>query len=234
MPGAEALELGVADLQAAGVALGLVHGGGGGVVLARDEQDLETLPAVGLQGGDVPVHVLVVVVSADDAVELEQDAVLATPARDAEQLADVRALATADFDIGGFVEAVARDGQDVEVGRVRADPALGDLGPVGDDADRFDLEILLAVVDHLAQHARVQERLAAREVDFLHARLRQPQKPGFGVVQGRNVAVGVGVETEAAFVVAAACEVVVDTERDRLVIDAEFVGYVGCRDHLGS
>lgn len=229
MAGAEALELGVADLQAAGVALGgllVPRGGrgGGGVVLARDEQDLETLPAVGLQGRNVAVHVLGVVVRADDAVELEQHAVLATPARDAEQLAGVRALAAADLDVGGLVEAVAGHGQGVEVGRVRADPGLGDLGPVGDDADRFNSQLLLAVVDHLAQHARVQERLAAREVDLLHPRLCQPLQPGFGVVQRRNVAVGVGVETEAAFVVAAAREVVVDAERDCLVVDAEFVG----------
>lgn len=107
---AEGGELGVGDAEIAGVAQG-----GGGVVFAGDDEDLEAFPAEGPQAGEDGVHVFGVVEAADDCVELEFDSEFAAPGGDLEEFVDVVAAASADGDVGLLVEGVAGDGEDVDV-----------------------------------------------------------------------------------------------------------------------
>lgn len=75
------------------------------------------LPADGVQLLNVLPHVLVHVEAVDDGVDLEGHAVVPAPPLQLPQVLHVvdLALATADQDVDVFVEAVAGDGQDVQV-----------------------------------------------------------------------------------------------------------------------
>jgi hypothetical protein len=57
-----------------------------------------------------------------------------------------------------------------------------------------------AAVNQFAKMAGVQEWLTTSEVDFLHAGQGEKGKGSFGIWQGSNVTVCVGVKAEAAFI----------------------------------
>ena len=128
MPFTKSLVLLVRDLE-----LPHVSQRGVGVVLPRDHEHLEALPAKRLQLRNPAVHVLLVVELADHGVQLEFDAVLEAPFRDFGQLSHVVAIAAADGDIGGFVEGVAGHGEDVDVLPVFLEEGLVDQAAVRDD-----------------------------------------------------------------------------------------------------
>lgn len=75
------------------------------------------LPAHRVQLGDVLRHVLVHVEGVDDGVDLESHLILLAPAADFVEVLQVAlpALSSANQLVGGLVEAVARDGQDVQI-----------------------------------------------------------------------------------------------------------------------
>lgn len=104
---------------------------------------------------------------ANDSVQFELDAKLSAPFPNAEQLLDVFPSTTADEFVGPFVEAVARNTQNVHEFAVLVQPRFCDFGTIGNDRDTFHAEIFLA---ELTQPAKimVEERFAAREVDFAH------------------------------------------------------------------
>ena len=155
-------------------------------------------------------HVLGVGEAADDGVELEADAVAAAPGRDAGELAHGIAAAAADGGVGGFVEGVARHGEDVDVLAVLLEEGLRHPAAVRDDRDGLQVQRFFAVGEHVPEEGAVQERLAAGEVELLHAGLGEEGKAAFGVFFGHAVGGGGGVEAEAARLVALAGEVVDD------------------------
>lgn len=75
------------------------------------------LPAAGAELGDALRHVFIHVEGVDDRVDLERHLVLLAPGADLVQVLQVAlpALSSADQLIGRLVEAVTRDGQDVQV-----------------------------------------------------------------------------------------------------------------------
>ena len=115
-----------------------------------------------------------------------------------------------EIEVGGdlAIEGVTGDGQDIEVVAKLPHPALRHLhprhrapgqprhlAPVGDDGDAGDVELLLAVPDHLPQvgaapgglhhgwlHSLDQEGFPAREVDLLHAGLGEEGEPPLGLL----------------------------------------------------
>lgn len=146
------------------------------------------------------VHVLVPVVLTNHRIQLEHHPVSLAPTRDPTKLGNVLSTATADLGVCGFVETVARDGEDVEVASVFLDPVFTDQGTVGHDGHGFQTEFSFGVVDHGPKLRGVQKRFTTGEVDLFHARVGEEFEGLFRVTHGGSVAVCIGVETEATFV----------------------------------
>ena len=94
----EDFELLLTDEQRSSVPLALIHDcvGCASVILIFDKEDLENLPAEGLQVLDDRCHVFLPVQVADDCVQLELDPQCSAPVADAEELFDVFAGSAAD------------------------------------------------------------------------------------------------------------------------------------------
>jgi len=143
-------------------------------------ETLEHLPSEGLQFQDAIREILLPILAGDHGIEFEFDFVLTTPLRDALDSLDVRLPRLAfvpptDQPVRLVVETIARDGQYVNVFAVLLKPLLRDERAIGDYGDGFNLEDALC---DFTQHTHVlapvlQEWLATREVDFLHAGLFQ-------------------------------------------------------------
>ena len=167
------------------------------IVLAVDNEDLETLPASWGQGRDVLIHVLHPVQMAHDRVQLELDVVLVAPASDSVQLLDVAASASSDLPICLFVEGIAGNRQDVDVPTMSLEKLLGDFAAIAHDGNRFDPD-LFAVIDKGTQQFRIQERFAASEVDLARSRLLQQRDPSLCFVARHNMRGSRRVKTESA------------------------------------
>lgn len=83
---------------------------------------------------------------------------------------------------------------------VLLEPVFADVRTVGHDGHGVQVQNVFAVVDQFAKMVGVQEWLTAGEVGFLHASQGEEGKGSFGIWQGSNVAVCVGVKAEAAFI----------------------------------
>lgn len=139
-----------------------------GIVFASNNEHLKRLPSERLESLDVRIHVFHVVEATDDSIELEFDSILLAPRRDLVELRHLVARATTDFDVGLLVERVAGDSQDVDVRAVFLEKALLDETAVANDGDRFEAQIFLAEVYHLAEELGIEERLSTGEVNLSH------------------------------------------------------------------
>ena len=99
-------------------------------------------------------HVLVEVVFVDDSVEFEENAVLPAPAPyclQAQQVTGLGPRPPPDLLVHLLVEAVHGDGHDVQVVAALRHPTLSHLAAVTDHSDALDVQLLLAVTDHLSK-----------------------------------------------------------------------------------
>jgi len=155
---------------------------------------------------------------ADDRVELELDAELATPLPHAEELRHVLAGPAADRDVGPLVEAVAAHAQHVDPAPVRLHPPPGHLRAIGDDADALEPELLFAEATEHGQFRGIEKRLAPREVDLAHAGVPQEAETPLHLLFGCYVGCLLRVEAKAAFLIALPREVVIDGDwTDRFI-----------------
>lgn len=102
-------------------------------------------------------------------------------------------------------------------------PLFLHLGAVGYDRNRLKPEVYLAELAKHSKLLRIQERLTTGEVDLLHASILQESETTLHVFVRSHMAGLLGVEAEAADLVAFACEVIVDRDRlDGVVLGSEF------------
>jgi hypothetical protein len=101
-----------------------------GIILILDFENLETLPSEWIKPLNCRSHVLLPIEAADDRVEFELDAKLATPISNSEQLRYVLAGAATDLNVRLFVEAITADPENINMLAVFREPAFSDLRSV--------------------------------------------------------------------------------------------------------
>lgn len=210
------------DEQVSSIPLALVQGrvSRAGVILILDEENLETLPAEGLQFLDSRHHVLLPIELADDGVELELDIELSAPVANAEQLLDVFASSTADELVGLLVEAITGYSHDIYELTILAQPSLGNLSAVRDDGNALRSKHFLAVLTKETEFLRIEERLTTSKVDLTHACFLQEPQAALHLLFSGHMRRLLGVEAEFASLVAFAGEVIVDRD----AVDGLFEG----------
>ena len=145
--------------------------GGSRVVFSFHYQDLKAFPAKRLKRVDMPIHILQVVEFANYRVNLEPDTVLLAPECNFVQDLDLVSRSSSDLDVRGFVKRIAADREDVDVLAVLFKKPFLDKTTIRDDGNRFEAEVLLAEIHHVAEKLRVQERLPASKINFPHTSL---------------------------------------------------------------
>jgi hypothetical protein len=87
-------------------------------------------------------------------------------------------------DVG--IEAVTRNRHDIEVLTILVEPLPSDLGAVVDNCARLQLELHLAVTEDLSDELWLEEGLAARNVELLHAGVCEEAKAMLGSLDGKD------------------------------------------------
>ena len=186
----------------------------GAAVLILQEQALEDLPPRRVELPHVSPHVLVLVETVDDGVELEGDSKVVAHIPHSKQVLDVlRSLeiGTANLFISGLHKGVAADAEDIQVPSILLEPLLCDEAAVRDDGGVHP-ELFLAELHHVPEEFLLEERLSPGKVDLVHAPLAQHAKAPLRLLLCQAVRGLGGVEAEAAGVVALPSDVVVHAQ----------------------
>lgn len=166
MPFTKAIKFVVGNGEIVSVAKGLVR-----IVFSSHNEDLEAFPSKWLKHAKVLVHILQMVESIHNCVELELDVVFLAPGSNLVQLANVVARSSSNFDVCSFVEGVAADGQNVDIATIFLKKWFFDQASIGNNRDRFELKSVFAEIYRLSQELWVEEWFSASKVDLLHPRL---------------------------------------------------------------
>ena len=216
---AERLELFVGDENVLDVALAFVELGFelGGIVFAFDGEHLKDFPTERVQLLDRLDHILLPVPTQDHGVQLELESEFAAPLTDLEKHFDVLSSAASDSDVCFFVEAIAANSKNVDVFCIFVQPFARDLGAVGDDRYRFQIQVFFTEFTEHAEFGWIKERFTSSEVDFLHPGVLEEFQAAFHVFIARQVAGFLSVETENTGFVALASKVIIDRYWNRPV-----------------
>jgi hypothetical protein len=174
------------------------------------EHLLEDFPSERRGEGYERSHVLLPIQRAYDSVDFEFDVVFSAPEGNLKQLLNIFAgFASSDLDICITIEGVARDSKDMDKRGVLAQELLGNFRAIRDDAHALQLQVLFSVAEKLTQKGLIEERLTTGEIELLHPCFFQEPQPLLRGIQVQDVGACLGVEAEAACVVAFSGEVII-------------------------
>src|ERR1700729_4214130 len=91
-------------------------------------------------------------------------------------------LTPSDLQISLVIERVTGDTHNIQIFSVFVQPLEGYLRSIADYACRFELQVLLAIFNYVANEFCLQEGFSAGYIDFHHARISQQFQTTFGIL----------------------------------------------------
>jgi len=113
---------------------------------------LKALPAKRLDLLNGSSHVFVKIVAIYDRVDLELDIIFFAELTQSCDVLQMISLATANFDVGTFIERIAGDGNDVDELSISLEEAFGNFAAISHNGDGFDAEFGFAIFRQLSHH----------------------------------------------------------------------------------